>query len=93
MFEMDQAASVLSPGGVMLVDDIATHEGFARFAMRHPSYRTIVCPSADRIGLFGIAVNTAEADLGRRRGGAKFISADQRRDEQRRGYGEVEKVR
>jgi predicted O-methyltransferase YrrM len=62
MFEMDQAASVLSPGGVMLVDDIATHEGFAKFAMRHPGYRTIVCPSADGIGLFGIAVNTAEAD-------------------------------
>jgi len=61
IFEMDQAASVLSPGGVMLVDDIATHEGFARFAMRHPSYRTIVCPSADKKGLFGIAVNTAKA--------------------------------
>lgn len=59
VFEMEQAASALSPGGVMLVDDIATHKGFARFARRHPGYRTIVCPSADEIGLFGIVVNIA----------------------------------
>jgi hypothetical protein len=43
----------------MLVDDISTHEGFATFARRHPEYRTIVCPSADRRGLFGLAVNAA----------------------------------
>jgi hypothetical protein len=58
VFEMEQAASVMSPGGVMLVDDISTHQGFAIFARRHPEYRTIVCPSADRQGLFGIAVRT-----------------------------------
>jgi hypothetical protein len=57
VFEMDQAASAMSPRGVMLVDDISTHEGFATFARRHPEYETIVCPSADRQGLFGVAVN------------------------------------
>ena len=59
VFEMEQAASIMSPGGVMLVDDISTHQGFAIFARRHPGYHTIVCPSADRQGLFGIAVNSA----------------------------------
>jgi Methyltransferase domain len=57
VFEMDQAASAMPPGGVMLVDDISTHEGFARFARQHPWYQTLVCPSTDRQGLFGIAVN------------------------------------
>jgi hypothetical protein len=61
VFEMSQAASVMSPRGVMLVDDISTHEGFATFAQRHPRYQTIVCPSADRKGLFGIAVNAPGA--------------------------------
>lgn len=57
VFEMDQVASVMPPGGVMLIDDISTHKGFATFARRHPGYQTIICPSADRKGLFGIAVN------------------------------------
>lgn len=48
----------MSPGGVMLVDDIGAHNGFATFARRHPGYETIICPSDDRIGIFGIAVNT-----------------------------------
>ena len=61
VFEMDQAASAMPPGGVILVDDIATHTGFATFARRHPGYQAIVCPSADRKGLFGIAVNAASA--------------------------------
>ncbi len=56
VFEMEQAASVMSAGGVMLVDDINSHEGFATFASQHPDYQTIICPSADRTGLFGIAV-------------------------------------
>lgn len=60
-FEMEQVASAMPPGGVMLIDDIATHKGFAAFARRHSEYQTIVCPSADRKGLFGIAVNTASA--------------------------------
>jgi hypothetical protein len=57
LFEMEQAASAMSPGGVMLVDDIDSHLGFATFATRHPEYQTIICPSADRNGMFGIAVN------------------------------------
>jgi hypothetical protein len=61
LFEMEQAASAMSAGGVMLVDDIDTHTGFATFAQRHPGYQTIICPSGDRHGMFGIAVNTAKA--------------------------------
>jgi hypothetical protein len=45
----------------MLVDDIRTHEGFMTFARRHPEYKTIICPSADRLGMFGIAINTGSA--------------------------------
>lgn len=45
----------------MLTDDIATHRGFETFAERHPAYESLVCPSADRKGLFGIAVNKAAA--------------------------------
>jgi hypothetical protein len=59
LFEMGQAASVMRHG-VMLVDDISTHRGFSAFARREPRYQTIVGPSADRKGLFGIAVNRAE---------------------------------
>jgi hypothetical protein len=61
LFEMDLAASAMPPGGAMLIDDISTHKGFATFARRHPGYQTIVCPSADRKGLFGIAVRAASA--------------------------------
>ncbi len=56
LFEMEQVAAKLSPGGVMLVDDIKSHTGFATFARRHPGYRTVVCESLDEIGMFGIAV-------------------------------------
>jgi hypothetical protein len=59
LFEMEEAASAMSPGGVMLVDDIDSHMGFATFAERHPRYETIVCPEASREGMFGIAVKTA----------------------------------
>jgi hypothetical protein len=59
VFEMESAASAMPPGGVMLVDDIRTHNGFAVFCKRHPEYKTIVCPSADRHGMFGIAVKAA----------------------------------
>jgi hypothetical protein len=61
VFEMEQVASAMPEGGVMLVDDIDSHLGFATFAKRHPGYQTMICPSADRNGLFGIAVNTADA--------------------------------
>lgn len=60
LFEMDQASSAMSHGGVMLVDDI-THGGFATFARQHVGYQTIICPSADGIGMFGIAVNAVSA--------------------------------
>jgi hypothetical protein len=58
LFEMEQAASAMQPGGIMLVDDIKSHTGFATFARRHPDYRTIICESADKVGVFGIAVKT-----------------------------------
>lgn len=61
VFEMDQAASAMPPGGAMLIDDISTHRGFATFSRRHPRYQTIVCSSADRKGLFGVAVKAASA--------------------------------
>lgn len=56
LFEMEQAARGMPVGGVMLVDDIKSHAGFATFARRHPEYSTIVAPSDDRLGMFGIAV-------------------------------------
>jgi hypothetical protein len=61
LFEMEQTASAMPPGGIMLVDDIAGHDGFAKFASRHSEYQTIVCPSADRVGLFGVALNAANS--------------------------------
>jgi hypothetical protein len=61
LFEMEQAASAMTPGGVMLVDDIKSHLGFAAFAKRHPEYQTIVCETEDKIGMFGIAVNGSPA--------------------------------
>ena len=59
MFEMEQADSVMPVGGIMLVDDIDSHGGFATFASQHPGYQAIVCPSADRTGMFGIAIKSA----------------------------------
>jgi hypothetical protein len=61
IFEMEQVASAMPVGGVMLVDDIDSHNGFATFAARHAGYKTIVCASADRTGLFGIAVKVDSA--------------------------------
>jgi hypothetical protein len=63
LFEMEQAASVMSPGGVMLVDDIGeSHDSFRIFTRRNPQYQAIVCPASDRqggkFGIFGIAVNS-----------------------------------
>jgi cephalosporin hydroxylase len=59
LFEMERVAKVMAAGGIMLIDDISSHDGFSSFARRHPEYRTIVAPSDDRIGLFGIAVHQA----------------------------------
>jgi hypothetical protein len=56
LFEMEQAASAMSVGGVVLVDDIDSHEGFETFARRHPGFQTIIGPSVDRTGMFGIAI-------------------------------------
>lgn len=56
LFEMEQAASVMPPGGVMLIDDIRSHDGFATFARRHPEYKTILVSTLDGIGAVGIAV-------------------------------------
>lgn len=61
VFEMEQAAAAMPVGGVMLVDDIRMHHGFATFARRHPGWRTIVCRHADEIGMFGIAIKAAAA--------------------------------
>jgi hypothetical protein len=61
IFEMEQAALTMPVGGVMLVDDIDSHEGFAAFARRHPEYQTIICSPTDRVGMFGIAVKGAGA--------------------------------
>jgi len=59
LFEIERAAAAMSAGGVMLIDDIKMHTGFTSFARRYPSYQTIVCPSADGLGLFGVAVNAS----------------------------------
>jgi hypothetical protein len=56
LFEMEQAASAMGPGGVMLIDDIRSHDGFAVFGQRHPEYDTLLCSTADRQAGFGIAV-------------------------------------
>jgi len=45
----------MTPGGIMLVDDIRGHDGFATFARRHPEFTTVLCSSADRVAGFGVA--------------------------------------
>ena len=61
LFEMEQAASVMPPGGVMLVDDIRGHDGFATFARRHPEFKSVLCSTADRVAGFGIAIYAVTA--------------------------------
>jgi hypothetical protein len=56
LFEMEQVASVMMPGGVMLIDDIRGHDGFVTFARRHPEYQTLRCSTADHRAGFGVAV-------------------------------------
>jgi hypothetical protein len=56
LFEMEQAASAMPAGGVMLIDDIRSHDGFTTFARRHPEFKTVLVSTPDRIGAFGIAV-------------------------------------
>lgn len=59
LFEMEQAAVKMPTGGVMLIDDIRAHAGFATFAGRHEDYRTLVCQTPDKVGMFGIAVKVS----------------------------------
>ena len=66
LFELGQAASVMSPGGVMLVDDIGEScDAFAAFTRRNPQYQAIICPASNWeggiYGIFGIAVKAATA--------------------------------
>jgi hypothetical protein len=60
LFEMEQAASIMPPGGVLLIDDIRGHSGFATFARRHPEFQTVLCSTADRVAGFGVAVRTTQ---------------------------------
>jgi hypothetical protein len=54
-FEMEQTLTYLAPGGIMIVDDISTHQAFANFAKDFPSLETLVCPHSDRAGsCFGL---------------------------------------
>lgn len=55
LFEMEQVASVMPRGGIMLVDDIRSHDAFATFAQRHPDFQMTLVSSADRVAGFGIA--------------------------------------
>lgn len=68
LFEMEQAASVMSPGGVMLIDDIGeSRDAFTTFTRRNPHYQAIICPASDRNGkwgIFGIAIKATAASLG-----------------------------
>ena len=51
-FEMEQTQRALASGGLMIVDDIGTHQAFARFAHDFPSLETLVCPHSDRAGSY-----------------------------------------
>jgi predicted O-methyltransferase YrrM len=53
------AASAMQPGGVIIADDVRSHEGFATIARRHLDYEAVVAESADAVEFFGIAVNMA----------------------------------
>ncbi|MET9849456.1 class I SAM-dependent methyltransferase [Streptomyces ossamyceticus] len=53
-FEMERVGRVLAPGGLMFIDDISTHQGFADWVRGIARARTLICPSEDGEGLFGI---------------------------------------
>jgi Methyltransferase domain len=68
-FEMDLAWRYLTPGGVIVVDDIDINPSFEAFAERHPEHRSFICtaepisPDMRRFnqkGLFGIIVKSAD---------------------------------
>jgi hypothetical protein len=56
LFEMEQAASVMPPGGVILIDDIRSNDAVSTFARRHPEFKIILASTPDRISGFGVAV-------------------------------------
>jgi hypothetical protein len=56
LFEMREVASVLPPGGVMIIDDIDLQQAFVRFAASAPAFHTVACPAADGRGIFGLAL-------------------------------------
>jgi hypothetical protein len=51
-FEMEQTLHVLAVGGIMIIDDISTHQAFTKFAQDFPSLETLVCPHTDRAESF-----------------------------------------
>jgi len=51
-FEMERTLSAMAPGGIMIVDDIGTHQGFANFARDVPWLETLDCQHFDRTGSF-----------------------------------------
>jgi hypothetical protein len=51
-FEMERTLSAMTSGGIMIVDDISTHQGFADFTQDFPSLETLVCPHSDRAGSY-----------------------------------------
>ena len=51
-FEMEYTLTALASGGIMIIDDISTHQAFADFARDFPSLETVVCPHSDRAGSF-----------------------------------------
>ena len=52
-FDAHEAAEGILEG-VMIVDDISTHQAFANFAQDFPSLETLVCPHSDRASCFGL---------------------------------------
>jgi hypothetical protein len=61
-FEMEQTLNTLASGGIMIVDDISTHQAFANFAQDFPSLETVICPHSDRSGsFFGLVHKPAQA--------------------------------
>jgi predicted O-methyltransferase YrrM len=62
-FELEQAWGVLTPGGVVVIDDIDLNWGFHRFTQAHPQHPFLICRSQplqsdpsrfEKAGLFGI---------------------------------------
>jgi len=59
-FEMEQTLKALARGGIMIVDDMSTHQAFANFARDFPSLETAVCPHSDRAeSFFGLVHKAA----------------------------------